>query len=73
MGFVIKWPSRMQEQWFFSFLGGAGSYFRTGLKNPGRGQKFRGRAAPPEFGIPISSWGGSNNCSHDSDLIYLGR
>jgi hypothetical protein len=31
---------------FFSFSGGAGSYFRAGLENIWAGQKFRGRAAP---------------------------
>jgi hypothetical protein len=46
MGFVVKRPSRMEEQCFFSFSGGAGSYFRAGLEKIRAGQKFRGRAAP---------------------------
>ena len=43
---------------FFSFSDGVGSCFRAGLKKSRQGQKFRQRAAPPEYGIPISSWGG---------------
>ena len=59
MGFVVKWASRMQEQ-FFLFSGGAGSYFRAGLKKSWTGQKFCGRVAPTGSDIPESLWGDFN-------------
>jgi hypothetical protein len=46
MGFVVKRPSRMQEQKNL-FSGRTGICFRAGLKKSGRGQKFRGEGCPP--------------------------
>jgi hypothetical protein len=46
MGFVVKRPSRMEEQCFFRFRAGRAAIFGRVWKKYGRGQKFRGRAAP---------------------------
>jgi hypothetical protein len=44
---------------FFSFSGGAGSYFRAGLEKIRAGAEISREGCPrPEYGIPISSWGG---------------
>jgi hypothetical protein len=58
MEFVVKRPSRMQEQCFFFVFGRGKKLFSDGFdKNPGGGKNFTGGLPPPESGIPISSWG----------------
>ena len=53
MRFVEKWPSRMQGQWFFWKLGGAGKSFRAGPENPGF---FVGKLLLPESTFPKGSY-----------------
>ena len=52
MGFVLKRPSKMQEQCFFRSRARRAAVF-------GRGQKFRGRAAPARIWNPYKVVGGS--------------
>jgi hypothetical protein len=43
---------------FFFVFGRGRQLFLGGFeKNPGMGRNFAGGLPPPEFGIPISSWG----------------
>jgi hypothetical protein len=58
MGFVVKRPSRMQEQRFFCFRAGRAAIFGRVWKNPGRGHKFCGRAAPARIWHPHTLVGG---------------
>ena len=53
MGFVVKRPSRMQEQIFFVF-GRGGQLFSGGFeKIPGGGRNFAGGGPRPDLTPPI--------------------
>ena len=59
MGFVVKRPSRMQGQCFFSKLGGAGGNFRSCSKIIRAGEKNSREGCPrPDLTPPIVRRGG---------------
>ena len=52
MGFIVKWPSRMQGQIFFRSWAGRAAVFGRVQKNLGQGKKIMGGLPPPGFDTP---------------------
>jgi hypothetical protein len=69
MGFVVKRPSRMQEQSFFIF-GRGGQLFSGGFeKIPGWGKNFAAGLPPPGSDTPHMLVGGVISSAHCKGLL----
>ena len=58
MKFVNKWPSRIQEQWFFAKSDMTNKKIRSGPKNPDFFLSFLGGCPYPYLPLPYEPFGG---------------